>query len=182
MSDFLSYAASLDEDTGAFAPPVERWDPPDHGPIDIVIRSDGVWLHEGAPITRARLVKLFAAILQRDGDEFYLVTPAEKRRITVEDAPFIAVLLESARDRLTFTTNLRERVTAGPGNRITFREGRGDSREMTPYIEVRRGLDAKIARSVYYELADLGEFDDTQGAFGVRSRGVFFPFPDSAGA
>ena len=182
----MRYAADLADTPGGPPPPVDQWDPPDRGSIDIVIRADGVWLHEGAPIERARLVRLFASILRREGEAFYLVTPVEKRRIVVEDAPFLAVLMEKEGDRLVFVTNLNECVAAGAEHPITFRshtanesDEESDRGAPAPYIKVRGGLEAKIARSVYYELAALGERDETKDAFGVWSDGTFFAFPEA---
>lgn len=148
--------------------------------IDIRIARDGTWYHEGSPINRKPLVKLFAGILTRDPDgAYYLVTPAEKRRITVDDAPFVAVHVaatgEGAAQQLVFRTNVDDEVTAGPDHpiRVDFDDATG---EPAPYIEVRLGLEALIARAVYYELVGLGETERRDGAdvLGVWSGGEFF--------
>ncbi len=187
MTDLMRYAAEL-EKAGASrpAPPVEKWDPPYCGEIDIVIRRDGTWFHEGTPIGRARLVRLFSTIMRREGADYFLVTPAEKLRITVEDAPFVAVLMRAEDEgapgqRLVFTTNVGDEITAGADHGIEMRAG-PVSREEAPYIHVRRGLDALIARAVFYDLAALGETREVRGTaqFGVVSSGVFFPLRPAA--
>ena len=159
-------------------PPVHLWDPPHCGDLDMEIRRDGTWFYEGTPIGRPGLVRLFASILRRDGDEYVLVTPVEKVGIRVEDAPFVAVDFErvggASDPTLVFTTNVGDRVEAGPDHAI-----RVERREEgpAPYLHVRRGLEALIDRKSFYRLADIGETAEHQGAewFGVRSRGAFFP-------
>ena len=151
-----------------------------HADIDIRITRDGTWYHEGSPINRKPLVKLFAGILTRDPDGgYYLVTPAEKRRITVDDAPFVAVHVEATGEgpeqKLAFRTNVDDEVTAGPDHpiRVEFDEATG---EPAPYIEIRPGLEALISRAVYYELVGLGKTERRDGAdvLGVWSDGLFF--------
>ena len=160
-------------------PPVERWNPPHCGDIDIRIARDGTWFHQGTAIARKELVRLFSTLLRKDHDGFHLVTPAEKLRITVDDAPFVAVLAqaqgEGREQRLVFTTNVGDETVAGRGNPIRV-ETNPLPLEPSPYVHVRRGLEAKIARSVFYHLADLavpGE-DKHEGTLGVWSCGVFF--------
>ncbi len=175
----MRYAAQLAGDAKKPLPPVERWSPDYCGELDLVIRRDGVWVHEGTPIGRAALVRLFSTVLRKEGARFFLVTPVEKLGIRVEDAPFLAVLLSREADaigpRLVFTTNVGDEVAAGPGHKIEFR-GQGDAR--APYIHVRAGLDARIARAVYYDLVALGETREIGGerVFGVASGGEFFSF------
>ena len=153
-------------------PPVHLWNPPHCGEIDIRIRKDGVWFHEGAPIGREALVRLFSTVLRLDPDGYHLVTPVEKMRITVEDAPFIAVRVDREGEDLVFQTNVGDTVTAGPDNpiRVTIDAETGEPR---PYVHVRRGLEALIARAVFYELAELAV--EREGVWGVRSGGAFFP-------
>jgi len=181
MQELFTYAAQLEE-TGARAlPPVERWNPEFCGDIDIVIKRDGTWFHEGTPIGRARLVRLFSTILKREGDKHFLVTPVEKLQIMVEDAAFLAVLMRAEgrgpHARIEFTTNVGDKAIAGPSHPITFRKG-VETSQSAPYIQVRGGLEARIARAVYYDLVALGETQEIDGAdmFGVWSDGVFFPF------
>jgi hypothetical protein len=157
-------------------PPVEKWNPRHCGEIDIRIAHDGTWFHEGRPIGRRELVRLFSTILRKDADGFHLVTPAEKLRIRVEDAPFVAVLLdvqgEDREQRLIFTTNVGDQAVAGPENPIRVA---GD--ETAPYLHVRRGLEARISRAVFYQLAELAVpgTRDFAGLLGVWSQGIFFP-------
>ena len=154
-------------------PPVRHWQPVRSGEIDIRIAADGRWFHEGREIKRTRLVALFASVLRLDADGFCLVTPAEKLRIVVEDAPFVAIDMESdgtgkAR-RLLFTTNVGDCVLADAAHRIEVRDADAAPR---PYLEVRDGLRARIARSVFYRLVDC--CDLAQGQLEVWSAGERF--------
>ncbi|MEZ5894492.1 MAG: DUF1285 domain-containing protein [Parvularculaceae bacterium] len=181
MTDLMRYAADLEAASGRKLPPVERWNPDYCGELDLVIRADGTWVHEGTPIGRARLVRLFSTVLKREGDKHYLVTPVEKLGIKVEDAPFVAVLMrregEGRDQRLIFTTNVGDEIAAGEGHAIDFRETAAGG-EKAPYLHVRAGLEARVARAVYYDLVELAETRKTEAAetFGVWSGGVFFPF------
>jgi len=161
---------------GRMLPPVERWNPAHCGDIDIRIARDGTWFHQGTPIGRKELVRLFSTILRKDGNDYVLVTPAEKMRIKVEDAPFLAVLVdvqgEGREQLLTFTTNVGDQALAGAGHPIRV-EIDPVTEEPAPYVHVRGGLEAKIARPVYYELANLAVRDGDR--FGVWSGGEFFP-------
>lgn len=181
MTDLMRYAAELEGAGNKGLPPVEKWNPEFCGEIDIVIKRDGVWVHEGTPIGRAKLVRLFSTVLRREGDDYFLVTPVEKMEITVEDAPFIAVLMrregEGEAQRLIFTTNVGDEAQAGPDHELVFRQD-PETGEHAPYIDIRAGLEARIARAVYYDLVALGETRDIKGEemFGVFSGGVFFSF------
>ena len=151
------------------------------------IARDGTWYYRGSPIGRLALVKLFASVLRREADgRYWLVTPAERGRVEVQDAPFLAVALtalgEGRSQELIFRTNLDEFVTAGPLNPLrveTTAKG-----EPAPYILLRDRIEAKLARPVFYELVELGTEEKVQDTaeFGVWSRGVFFrlgePGPD----
>ena len=156
-------------------PPVHLWHPAHCGEIDIRIRKDGVWFHEGTPIGREALVRLFSTVLRKDPDGIHLVTPVEKMRITVEDAPFIAVRVDRAGEALRFLTNVGDEVEAGPENEI--RVEMGADGEPRPYLHVRRGLEALIARPVFYELVELAEERETPEGptLGVASNGAWFP-------
>lgn len=167
-------------------PPVERWNPPPSGDMDLCIARDGTWYHEGRPIVRERLVRLFATILRREADGgYYLVTPVEKWRIRVTDAPFLAVLLEAEGQgpdqRLDFLTNLGERVAAGPNRPIEV-EYRAGGEEPAPYVQVRNGLRARLTRAVFLDLAECIETREHAGlrVYGVWSRGAFFPLGPAA--
>lgn len=147
------------------------------GDIGLKIARDGTWYYQGSPIGRQPLVKLFATVLRREDDGYYLVTPVEKVPIEVEGEPFIAVEMtregEGADQRLSFRTNVDDVVTAGPEHRIGFRPEPGYGH--APYVEVRDGLRAQLARPVYYELTELAV--DTDEGMGVWSGGAFFRFP-----
>jgi hypothetical protein len=169
-------AAAVKQAPGRGLPPVHLWNPAHCGEIDIVIRRDGLWLHEGSPIGREPLVRLFSTVLRKDPDGFHLVTPVEKMRITVEDAPFIAVRVDKVGETLRFLTNVGDEVEAGPDNAI-----RVDADPLTgeprPYLHVRRGLEARIRRPVFYELVELSEERQTPDGprLGVSSNGAWFP-------
>jgi uncharacterized protein len=167
-------------------PPVERWDPPFCGDIDMEIRADGTWFYMGTPIGRAPLVRLFSTVLRRDEDgKTYLVTPAEKVGIRVVDAPFLGVELNhSVRDGLTvltFRTNVGDVVEAGPDHALRFKV-HGKNGELKPYLHVRGRLEALISRAVMYDLVALGEtvVIDGMAMFAVRSGGVVFPIMPQA--
>ena len=169
-------AAAAKQAPGRGLPPVHLWNPAHCGEIDIVIRRDGLWFHEGAPIGREALVRLFSTVLRKDPDGYHLVTPVEKMKITVEDAPFIAVRVDRVGEALRFATNVGDEVEAGPDNAIRV-EANPASGEPRPYLHVRRGLEARIGRPVFYELVEMAEERDTPEGprLGVESNGVWFP-------
>jgi hypothetical protein len=169
---------------GAKLPPVENWNPVRCGEIDIRIMRDGTWLHLGAPITRPELVRLFSTVLRHEDDGFYLITPAEKLRIVVEDAPFMAVLLDvegkGHDQRLVFTTNVGDAVTADANHPIRV-ELEPQTGEPAPYLLVRAQLEARIVRPVFYRLADLAvDAPGAPGTLGVWSAGQFFTLGQAA--
>ena len=176
----------LDSITGALAeagrrlPPVELWDPPFCGNLDMRIAADGTWYYLKTPIGRPALVKLFASVLKREGDDYFLVTPVEKCGLQVEDAPFVAVELKVAdRDAgrvLNFRTNVDEWIACGSEHELRFDPEPGTG-GLKPYLHVRRGLWAKVTRALFFDLVALGEEQVIAGSamFGVTSMGVFFP-------
>ena len=156
-------------------PPVDKWNPSHCGSSGMRIARDGTWYHEGSPIGRQAMVRLFASILRREPDGgFVLVTPVEKLDIEVEDAPFVAVELKTEGEgparSLAFRLNTGDLVVAGPEHPLRFRDGPEGPH---PYLQVRRGLEALVTRSVYYELANLALAEGAQPA-GVWSGGAFF--------
>lgn len=164
---------------GRTLPAVEQWNPPLSGEMDLRIARDGTWYHEGSLIRRKALVRLFSMILRRDEDGYYyLVTPVEKWRIRVDDAPFTAVLLtvtgSGETQQLCFRTNLGDEVTAGPQHPI--RVDYSASGEPSPHVHVRARLWGLISRSVFLELADLGVERKVAGKrlFGIWSQRTFF--------
>jgi hypothetical protein len=168
-------AAAVKQAPGRGLPPVHLWNPAHCGEIDIVIKTDGSWRHEGAPIAREALVRLFSTVLRKDPDGYCLVTPVEKMKITVEDAPFVAVRVDRDGQALRFLTNVGDEVEAGPDNAIRVEMGEGG--EPRPYLHVRRGLEALISRPVFYELVEMADERQTaDGAvLGVGSKGAWFP-------
>ncbi len=165
-------------------PPVEQWQPERVGDIDIRILRNGDWLYQGSHIQRKRMVRLFSTVLRMDDDlQTYLVTPHEKLRIQVDDAPFTAVLLAQLEhagvQQLIFTTNLGDQVIADQEHLITVHYAEPDG-EPAPYILVRGRLQALISRSVFYQLVDYGFEQD--GWFGVASQGCFMPLSECASA
>jgi hypothetical protein len=165
---------------GKGPPPVERWNPPFCGDLDMRIAADGTWFYLKTPIGRLPLVKLFASVLKREGDKYFLVTPVEKCGIQVDDAPFLAVELaveESASGRvLSFRTNVDDWVQCGPSHALRF-EPEAATGGLKPYLHVRRDLWAKVTRRLFFDLVELGEEREVEGRamFGVVSMGVFFP-------
>lgn len=156
-------------------PPVDLWNPPYCGHSGMRIARDGTWYYDGSPIGRHNLVRLFSSLLRREPDGgFVLVTPAERLNIDVEDAPFVAVEVKAEgagqTRRLAFRLNTGDLIVAGPEHPLRFEE-RADGPH--PYLGVRRGLDALVARSVYYELANLA-LEDRGDTPGLWSDGVFF--------
>ncbi|MEO1040114.1 MAG: DUF1285 domain-containing protein [Pseudomonadota bacterium] len=176
----LIKAAETAEHGGAL-PPVHLWEPEYCGEMDMVIRRDGSWWHEGVRITRQPLIRLFSRILRKDDDgRTYLVTPVEKIAIEVEAAPFIAVRMDASgegRDqRIAFATNFDDMVIAGPDHpiRVVFDRQTG---EPAPYVHIRGRMEALMTRPVFYELADFvveGSDEAGEPVLGVWSDGAFF--------
>jgi uncharacterized protein len=160
-------------------PPVEQWNPPFCGDIDMRIARDGTWFYGGTPIARPVLVRLFSTILRKDEEGYVLVTPVEKVGIKVEDAPFVAVDMTAVRPQpeqiLRFSTNVGDQVEAGGQHPMRFEKAAFSG--LKPYIHIRGGLWALATRALFFDLAGLGEIRDHEGAlrFGVVSDGCFFP-------
>ena len=165
-------------------PPVDRWNPAFCGDIDMRIARDGTWFYLGTPIGRPALVRLFSTILKREGDDYFLVTPVEKVGIMVEDAPFVAVDFTASgtgRDQvLTFATQTADIAAAGPDHplRVIY----AADGEPSPYIHIRRNLEALIDRKSFYRMIDLCQHERHKGQdwFGLWSGGQFFPVMLSA--
>ena len=161
-------------------PPVEKWDPPFCGDLDMRIARDGTWFYLGTPIGRFELVKLFSSVLRKDGDKYFLVTPVEKVGLTVDDAPFVAVdftALEQGKEQiLTFETQVGDFSIASADNPIRIVRDT-ETGEPSPYVHIRAGLEALIDRKSFYRLIDLGthETHHQEQWFGVYSSGTFFP-------
>ena len=175
---------SLDSLAGAVKgegrlPPVHLWNPPFCGDLDMRIAADGTWYYLKTPIGRPALVKLFASVLKREDDRYFLVTPVEKCGITVDDVPFVGVELRleapGPGQTLHFRTNVDDWVACGPEHALRFEpeEGTGGLR---PYLHVRSNLWARVKRALFFDLVELGEQRDVEGVrmFGVISGGAFF--------
>lgn len=179
MSDFLKTAEQLRQQYGNRLPPVDKWNPDPSGKMDMLIDRQGRWFHEGEEIRRLPLVKLFASILKKEGDHYFLVTPVEKWQITVEDAPFYVVgwgirdsdgndldvsgdisglnntiLNNDDTQLLTFTTLTGDFVVVD-GEHPLWVEGESPEAEPSPYVLVRNDMSGLISRPVYYQLVEL---------------------------
>jgi uncharacterized protein len=166
-----------------------RRGPAECGDLPFLIRRDGSWLYKNSPIGRKELVCLFASVLRREADgSFWLETPVERGKIEVEDAPFVVVEMDWSGNGLdqvlTFRTNVDEVVSAGLEHPLRLSHGLGIG-EPKPYLRIRPGagshpIEARINRSVYYELAALAEPHPVRGRMmlGVWSEGVFFPLSE----
>lgn len=173
----LDLAALRDRIAAHKTPPVDRWDPPHCGHSGMRIARDGTWYHEGAPIRREAMVRLFSTILRREADGSHvLVTPVEKLTIDVESTAFRAIAMTSSgegRDRtIALTLDSGDMVIAGPACPLIL-----DAGPASPRIAVRHGLEAQIARPVYYELAEIALREGASPP-GVWSDGRFFAMAD----
>jgi uncharacterized protein len=159
-------------------PPVERWNPPFCGEIDLRIASDGAWFYNGTPIGRPALVRLFASILRKDPERYVLVTPVERVGIAVEDVPFLAVEMavdgEGQGRTIAFRTNVDDLVRAGADHPMRFEKDPAGG--VRPYVHVRGGLWARLTRALTYDVIALGENREVEGQvmFGVFADGRFF--------
>ena len=160
-------------------PPIEKWNPPFCGDIDMTISKSGKWYYMGSEIKRPAMVKLFSGILRLESDNlYYLVTPVEKVRIQVEDAPFVAVAITKEQsdgmNTVTFRTNINDEIVLSKENPLSIEIKKND--EPSPYITVRNNLRALISRSVFYELVDLAETIPIDGVpyLAIKSQGEIF--------
>jgi hypothetical protein len=166
-------------------PPVEKWNPPFCGDLDMRIATDGTWFYLGTPIGRPALVRLFASVIKREDGRYFLVTPVEKVGIRVEDAPFLAVEMEienrGPEQSLIFRTNVDDVVRCDAGHRLRFEPEAGTG-GLRPYLHVRRDLWAKVTRTLFFDLVAIGEVREEEGQrmFGVASSGEFFAMAPEA--
>ena len=159
---------------------IKKWNPKYCGDIDMRIASDGTWFYCGSPINRKKLVKLFSSILIKENNKYFLITPVEKVGIIVDDAPFIAndfeKITENNKSYLVFFTNIDETIVLSKKN--PFRISINDkTQEPSPYIMVRKNIEAKIDRKSFYRLLDLAEYSLVKGQewLGIQSDSTFFP-------
>lgn len=181
LAEMVRRAMDDRNSTGGGLPPVEAWNPPFCGDLDMEIRRDGTWFYMGTPMGRKSLVRLFSSVLRKDEDgETYLVTPVEKVRIRVVDAHFLAVEMQvSENDQgqvLTFRTNVGELIEIGKDHPLRF-DIAGKDAELKPYFHVRGRLEALVNRATMYDLVDLGEEVEIDGVamFAVKSNGQIYP-------
>ena len=178
-ADSLAKAVSQAAKGKKGPPPVHLWNPPYCGDLDMRIARDGMWWYLGTPIGRLEMVRLFASVLKLEDGKYFLVTPVEKIGIRVDDAPFVAVDFtvagEGEAQVLTFETNVGDFTAAGPDNPIRVVRD-PETGEPSPYVHVRRGLEALIDRKSFYRLVEIGEHREVEGErwFGVCSGGAFF--------
>jgi uncharacterized protein len=160
-------------------PPVEKWNPPFCGDLDMRIAADGTWFYLGTPIGRPALVRLFASVVKREDGRYFLVTPVEKVGIRVDDAPFLAVEMEienrGPQQSLIFRTNVDDVLRCDADHRLRFEPEAGTG-GLRPYLHVRRDLWAKVTRALFFDLVGIGEVREEDGRrmFGVVSAGEFF--------
>ncbi|MCP4490338.1 MAG: DUF1285 domain-containing protein [Gammaproteobacteria bacterium] len=140
----------------------KQWRPTQTGSIDIRIAADGQWFHEGRAFQRQSLVKLFARVLCKQSDEYFLLTPHEKLKIQVDDVPFVATLVERRQSALVFTTNLDEHIVVDQQHPLRLKID-PQTRIPRPYVHVRDGLEALISRSAFFDLANLAEEHERDG-------------------
>ncbi|MCC1497718.1 DUF1285 domain-containing protein [Alcanivorax sp. 1008] len=168
LDDLLARLAEAEQSPGG--PPLEKWQPPLSGDIDIRIASDGRWYHEGTVFQRTALVKLFSSILRREGEDYVLVTPVEKWRIQVDDLPFIAhSVARLERDGISMllvTTNVGEELVIGEAHPLEVQISADD--EPRPAVEVRAGLWARVDRPSFYQLVDWAESCTENGRTELR--------------
>jgi len=168
--DVMTLVSQLGKFEGMKAqlPPVQDWSPELSGDMDMVIKKDGSWVHEGDAIKREKLIRTFSTILKREGDDYYLLTPVEKWRIQVEDMPFLVVLAnitnEGEGQSITLMTCTGDEVTLGKKQCLKL------SNDSRPYVEIRHGLNARLNRNVYYQLAELAQ-EGQNGQFEFKSGG-----------
>lgn len=166
LDGFIAYAGV---EQNQMPLPVETWNPPDCGDIDMVIARDGSWTYNGTPIRRPALVRLFARLLRRDPDRYVLVTPVEKLGITVEDVPFLAVEMNG----LTVRSNVGDVVTIGASHPLRFETD--DNAAFIPYVRIRGGLDARLSQSLAREVAE--RIEERDGMPGIAAADAFFAIP-----
>ncbi|EAT10826.1 DUF1285 domain-containing protein [Bermanella marisrubri] len=147
-------------------PPIEQWNPELSGDIDIQIKADGTWWHEGTQFTREKLVRLFSTILKKEGSEYFLVTPVEKWRIQVEAHPFVVIMVQFEGNKIHCVTNVGDAFTVDGDHAIEL------DHEGIPHVQVRDNLTARFNRNAFYELASKAKEKD--GVFYVKSSDLHY--------
>ncbi|MEH6650616.1 MAG: DUF1285 domain-containing protein [Motiliproteus sp.] len=182
--DSSALAAQVKRSGADGLPPVNSWSPEISGDIDLVVDRQGQWHHEGVLFEREALAKLFASILRKDGDEYFVLTPVEKWRIQVEDVPFLITEMElkepGPQQRIELLTSLGDRFYVDAEHPLWLTTDQL-SGEPSPYVRVRDRLDGLLSRSVFYRLAELLQSQQVDGheRLGVLSCGQFFVLDDA---
>lgn len=164
LSEFIKQETS--DRRGRSIPPLEKWQPERQGEMDLVIKANGEWWHEGTKITRQSLVDLFASILWQEGSDYYLKTPVEKLRINVEDVPFLITEVnvieqkEQGTSLIEFITSTGDVVHLDDEHPLEMGEYQGEER---PYIEIRFGMKGLVSRNVLMHLTKIGELTEQDG-------------------
>lgn len=159
LESITSQLGVLSDDKSFKIPPVELWDPPYCGEINIHIKANGNWTYNNSIFKRMRLVKLLASVIKKEGDDYFLVTPVEKIKITVEQAPFILTKWAwqgTEQTNMVVCTNVGDEFVLDEEHPITFDE----QDEM--YVTVRRNLVAKVHRNVYYQWVEMANEVETE--------------------
>jgi hypothetical protein len=130
-------------------PPIDSWTPELSGEMDIVIKANGEWVHEGGIIKRQKLSRLFSSILKKEAEEYFLLTPVEKWKISVEDQPFVIALMEEIDGAIKLMSNMGDEVTLGPDCLLVIDE------HEAPKVLIRKNLYARLNRTVFYQLAEV---------------------------
>lgn len=179
--DLNKYKQQIEQNESKGLPPVEKWDPPFCGDINMEIAIDGRWYYESSPIGREALVKLFSSVLKKEHDKYYLVTPVEKVGIRVADVPFVFVDWEIINDDLVLTTQTKDRVSLTSEDQLELRTPPAELAEhdpsAIPYIKVRRNLWGRLNQAAYYRLIDFAhavEQSDGTTSLMVQSHNVNF--------
>lgn len=151
ISQIQKQISQVDSKDAKSSPPVDKWDPDFCGNMNLVIKRSGQWWHEGTPFTRAKLIKLLASVLKKEGDDYFLVTPVEKIGIQVEDVPFVIISAESSSTEIRVNTQTGDTVVLSKEHPVEMREFEGN---LVPYCHVRRNLWARVHQNVLYRWVD----------------------------
>ena len=153
------------------APPVESWDPDYCGEIDLVIKQDGTWFYNGTPFKRMNMVKLFASVIKREGNDYFLVTPVEKIKITVEHYPFLITQWQwqdESKSSMVVSTNLDDTFVLGATHPLEI------DHDENLIVTVRRNLQAIVHRNVYYQWVEEAQVNDDESALVLSSDNITF--------
>ena len=177
--DLIQQVESIQREYRRKLPPVQQWNPPLSGTMDMRIAEDGRWFHDGVEIKRQSLADLFSTILKRENGQYYLVTPVEKWRIQVDDAPFLVIGAEHHKSKgevlahYVFSTKNGDEVVADKQHPLWI-EYKGNEQQPRPYLMIRDGMPGLLNRNVYYQLVEDALRNGKDTAVGIHSCGEFF--------